>query len=523
MHFLETLDLSAGVSILVQENRVELGTTDRAALDAALQESGFALPESVVISALYESVGEDPSFAITPVPDVFMPQLKQRDVAFMEALLIGELVVQDGCLRVINENESTLVIWQADYFLSENAGILEILDETGNVVARVGEMVYMGGGEQRSVNEDEMRQPVPEQCSGPFWRMGQFLPEEYIPNVTADLLPLTQAYDGWETGFAFEYPSRWVVNEMRFDNGGNTAVFSSRPFPTDNFEPFQPGDEMAVIMFMPSAQPADVSEQGMLSAMERFANEMPPNQEALQLPQTLSLDGRPAAAMVYLRHEADTAVAIYHIMTADSGHFIWAMGITPVDENWAIRPKVQALLNSLQPVSAQGWQSHTVADLNLALVYPADWFVHDAGKALQITPNAQPTWSSFFDPDEPHGGPTFDLLHNLNRQMAATPLEEIENIVNGYDEEIETIEPAALLDIRPDVALGVYRFAEFEDEMVLLVGAAVNPISDSPQSTIAMTTVVKQEDLAEFQPIFEAVLRSLRPADAPPIGSPGDA
>ncbi|MCZ7671809.1 MAG: hypothetical protein M5U34_34105 [Chloroflexi bacterium] len=117
-----------------------------------------------------------------------MPQLKQRDVAFMDALLIGELVVEEDCLRIHDSNtdESTLVIWQADYFLNDNHGIVEIVDETGTVVARVGEMVYMGGGEQATVNNDELRESIPEQCGGPYWRMGQFLPEEYIPNVSKE-------------------------------------------------------------------------------------------------------------------------------------------------------------------------------------------------------------------------------------------------------------------------------------------------------------------------------------------------
>ena len=186
-HILETLQLPAGGGIMVMDNRVVIDITDRAAFDAALAEAEATLPESVVVNTVYESVGENPPFDITPVPDVFMPQLKQRDVAFMEALLIGELVVEDGCLRVHSENENYLVIWQADYYLTDNNGVLEILDETGTVVAQVGEMIYMGGGTQRSVDDTELHQTIPNQCGGPYWRMGQFLPEEYIPNVSTDL------------------------------------------------------------------------------------------------------------------------------------------------------------------------------------------------------------------------------------------------------------------------------------------------------------------------------------------------
>ena len=177
------MGISAASRIDVQENQVEITVTDRAAFDAALAASGAELPPSVAIITIYEPLGESPPFAVTPAAEVFMAQLKQRDVAFMEALLSGELVLDKGCLRVQNEGESYLVIWQADYFLSDNDGVLEILDETGTAVAQVGEMVYMGGGEQAGVRDAELRQPVPEICGGPYWRMGQFLPEEYRPDA----------------------------------------------------------------------------------------------------------------------------------------------------------------------------------------------------------------------------------------------------------------------------------------------------------------------------------------------------
>lgn len=236
LRILDTMQIPVYVSILVQENHLELGTTDRAALDNALAEADVALPESVVITTFYEPLGEEPPFPITPAPDVFMPQLKQRDISFMTALLIGELIVEDGCLRIrdVYTGEHTLVIWQADYFLNDNSGRLEILDETGAVVAQVGEMIYMGGGEQRTVDNAELRQPVPEQCnSGPFWRMGTFLPEEYIPNVSADLPP-TPPTNGVETHptpdfnqssvspaplleLPFKPGTRWIYERTEYD------------------------------------------------------------------------------------------------------------------------------------------------------------------------------------------------------------------------------------------------------------------------------------------------------------------
>jgi hypothetical protein len=107
-----------------------------------------------------------------------MPQLKMRSGSFMEALLSGELVVMNGCLRIQVENstESYLVFWQPDYFLNQNNGTREILDREGQVVARVGEPIQMGGGEIPAVvDNDQLQAPLPPACAGPYWLMGEIV------------------------------------------------------------------------------------------------------------------------------------------------------------------------------------------------------------------------------------------------------------------------------------------------------------------------------------------------------------
>ncbi|MFN2125716.1 MAG: hypothetical protein ACK2UP_19655 [Candidatus Promineifilaceae bacterium] len=356
VRYLETIGLPASVSIMVMENRVVLDVSDQAAFAAALAEAGLSLPDSVVVNAVY-APPDDPPPDITPVPGVFMPQLKQRDVVFMEALIVGKLVVEDGCLRVRSENDSHLVIWQADYFLTGNHNTLEILDETGAAVARIGDMIYLGGGEQNAVDDNDLRKPVPETCDGPYWRMGELLPDAYIPHIVADLPVATSSTDGW--------------------------------------------------------------------------------------------------------------------------------------------PRV------------------AIPETGLTITYPDGWFVHDASKAMQITPNAQPTWSSFFDPDELHGGPTFDLLYNLNRQVGSTPAAEIENIIGYYGSELEPLRPPESPANHPEAIVGVYRFTNDEEQMALLVGAVPNPAADAPQSVIAMSSVVEIRDRPQFQPLFEAVLGSIQAGSLP--------
>ncbi len=128
----------------------------------------------------YEPLGDDIPFAVTPDPTVHFPQLRTRSAAFMEALLQGKLAVTEGCLRVTGSGRSHLVIWQPDFFVNNNEGVIEILDRNGEVVARVGEEIRIGGGEVPLTEKLKqlLREPLPEQCRGPNWSMGELVSSE---------------------------------------------------------------------------------------------------------------------------------------------------------------------------------------------------------------------------------------------------------------------------------------------------------------------------------------------------------
>ena len=59
------------------------------------------------------------------------------------------------------------------------ANKVEIWDESGNVVATVGEPIAMGG-EGRPPQDHILKEPLPEACVGPFWYMGEILPKSEI-------------------------------------------------------------------------------------------------------------------------------------------------------------------------------------------------------------------------------------------------------------------------------------------------------------------------------------------------------
>jgi hypothetical protein len=149
----------------------------------------------------------------------------------MAAELVGELVLEDGCLRIesIYGDGSYLTIWLPEFKIIFDGGVPVVLDGEGVVVGKVGEEIYMGGGEGR---EQSMlacvRTQLPPTCGGPYWLVGEgvrlnlildsdllTMDFEYLPDRTAILLKKEPILDEWvdETGtitgfLRFYFPNR---------------------------------------------------------------------------------------------------------------------------------------------------------------------------------------------------------------------------------------------------------------------------------------------------------------------------
>lgn len=98
----------------------------------------------------------------------------------------GQLALRDGCLRLVNSHDEAdkgyLIIWPGAYTVKEEAGSLAIYDGQGHFLAKVGDDVVMGGGEdnQTAPLTDTvfgLTEPTPAECPGPYWIMGDFVPE----------------------------------------------------------------------------------------------------------------------------------------------------------------------------------------------------------------------------------------------------------------------------------------------------------------------------------------------------------
>lgn len=91
----------------------------------------------------------------------------------MMALLFGELVEVEGCLRVNVEGSSSyLLVWLPDFAVNVDGGAVQVTDEKGNqVVVHVGDRLRLVGGEVHSIEllSGQVRQNLPAHCPGPYW------------------------------------------------------------------------------------------------------------------------------------------------------------------------------------------------------------------------------------------------------------------------------------------------------------------------------------------------------------------
>lgn len=125
--------------------------------------------------------GRVENFSLRDRGTLWFPRQPETDV-HMTALLEGQLILDNGCLRATTEGyeeSGFLVIWPAGAaprFLGD--GTIEVLDVSGEIVTRVGEPISLGGGAMES--DESMRfweqqiEGLPiEGCPGPYWVAGE--------------------------------------------------------------------------------------------------------------------------------------------------------------------------------------------------------------------------------------------------------------------------------------------------------------------------------------------------------------
>jgi hypothetical protein len=146
---------------------------DPDAIEARVATAGAQLPEPVCFEPSDEIAPPPP---LNPPPGVTFPRRDPPEGLYQEmaALLIGELVEIDGCLRVCigADDPGVLVVWPYDHTVTlDEGGLLVVHDGSGKAVIREGEVVQMGGGEvPASALGNFTSMEIPASCAnGYYW------------------------------------------------------------------------------------------------------------------------------------------------------------------------------------------------------------------------------------------------------------------------------------------------------------------------------------------------------------------
>lgn len=113
----------------------------------------------------------------------FFP-VQRAGMEVMASELKGKLVLDNGCLRV----DKYLLIWPHGFSLRTEGEEILIIDSNGQVFARVGDEIYVGGGEvaipeeeaKEFIEESITGQPLPDNCTGPYWIVGDWERDKLI-------------------------------------------------------------------------------------------------------------------------------------------------------------------------------------------------------------------------------------------------------------------------------------------------------------------------------------------------------
>ena len=109
------------------------------------------------------------------------PQLRQSgpgDPESLDAEAVGELVSENGCLRLrnIDHGRDRLLIWPHTAEMTADGQSVLVRDNSGATLSfSVGDEMRMGGGETTlSHVQRRVRQPIPSNClGGSYWLVGE--------------------------------------------------------------------------------------------------------------------------------------------------------------------------------------------------------------------------------------------------------------------------------------------------------------------------------------------------------------
>ncbi|MEA1894957.1 MAG: hypothetical protein U9N36_07125 [Euryarchaeota archaeon] len=137
---------------------------------------GIGIIVSILVTGCIEKPPQNGNSINTSSSAPFFPVQKDpKPAGYMEALLVGELVIEDDCLRVDHD----LLVWPHGFSLSIVGEVIQVIDGTGQPMACVGDKVKVSGGEVGTSELpggylSELSTQLPsDRCQGPYWIVGE--------------------------------------------------------------------------------------------------------------------------------------------------------------------------------------------------------------------------------------------------------------------------------------------------------------------------------------------------------------
>lgn len=113
----------------------------------------------------------------TVTTEVYFPTQKSG-LDQMDALLQGNLELDDGWLQAEAGNSSYVLIWPYGFTVRGEGKEIQVIDGEGQVVAIVGEAIKVGGGEATlETVEQYTGNAFPDELAGPYWIVSEVVDE----------------------------------------------------------------------------------------------------------------------------------------------------------------------------------------------------------------------------------------------------------------------------------------------------------------------------------------------------------
>jgi hypothetical protein len=125
----------------------------------------------IAMSCGRESSPAGPTISATEL--VFLTQ-SEPQVAYMDALFIGDVVIDDQRCTRLGDAEGATVVWPSGYTVVRAGNTLRVVDGTGHLVGELGSSFRLGGGEVDILNPALHisymdRALAHESCPGKYW------------------------------------------------------------------------------------------------------------------------------------------------------------------------------------------------------------------------------------------------------------------------------------------------------------------------------------------------------------------